>query len=333
MRGFNRPIGHEERLSLVEHLEELRSRIIIGLVGFGIVFAVCFWQSESLLDFVNRPLDRATVAEVDRASADPLQQNLYYDRRIADALEQTGPGLERLGAALARLSTDESLGRAERLALRGPAAELRRAGRQLRQAAASVPEVTERRPVTLGVAEPMMTTLTVAGYAALLITLPLLLYQLYAYVLPALRPGERQVAVPLLLTVPALFLAGVAFAYVVVLPVAVEFLQGFNAESFDVLIQARAYYQFSIVMMAGVGLLFQIPVAILTLTRLGIVTSEQLRRNRPYYIFGASIAAAIGSVSPDPFTMIFLLVPLVLMFEIGVRLAAWMERRSERGEP
>ena len=172
------------------------------------------------------------------------------------------------------------------------------------------------------------TTITVAGYAAILITLPLILFQAYAFILPAFSPQEKSVAMPLLLTVPALFLLGVTFTYFVVLPGAVAFLQNFNAENFDILIQARPYYQFSVVMMAGIGLLFQIPIAVMAVTRLGIISPAQLKQNRAYYVLGVAVVAAIGNGSPDPFTMIFVMIPLIVLFEISVQLASWLERRD-----
>ena len=102
--------------------------------------------------------------------------------------------------------------------------------------------------------------------------------------LPAFSPTERQVAVPLMVMVPFLFYAGVVFAYFLVLPAAVNFLQNFNDDSFDVLLQARDYYRFSILVLAVMGLLFQLPILILAITRMGILTPAQLRKHRRYAI-------------------------------------------------
>lgn len=322
------PIGYQDELTLVEHLEELRRRIIWCVVGFLIAFSVCIWQTDAIMDVINKPLVESQRSDPDRPSPDPLQQNAYFDRQLADAIEATAPGLSELATALSRIAEGESLSPAERRTLLGPAEDLARAAEELAAAAAAVPASAERRPVTLGVAEPFMTTLSVASYAAILIVLPLLLYHLYAFIIPAFTPRERQVAMPLLLTVPFLFLVGVAFAYFVVLPGAVGFLQNFNAENFDILVQARPYFQFSVFMMAGIGLLFQIPIVVLAVTRLGIITTTQMRENRPYYILGVAIVASIGNGSPDPFTMILVMIPLVLLFEISLRLAIWLERRG-----
>ena len=136
--------------------------------------------------------------------------------------------------------------------------------------AAATPELSAKRPVTLGVGEPFTATFKVAAYAALLLAMPLLLYQAYAFVLPAFSPREREVAVPLLLGVPFLFAAGVVFAYFLVLPPAINFLQNFNDDSFDILLQARDFYSFEIMVLIAMGALFQIPVGILAATRLGV---------------------------------------------------------------
>ena len=168
---------------------------------------------------------------------------------------------------------------------RAGAARPGRSARGRRDGAAEAsPRGSPRRPVTLGVGEPLTATLIVAGYAALLLTLPLLLYQLYAFVLPAFSPTERQVAVPLMVLVPFLFYAGVVFAYYLVLPAAVDFLQNFNDDSFDILLQARDYYRFAILVLAVMGLLFQLPMLILAVTRMGILTPAQLRKHRRYAI-------------------------------------------------
>ena len=145
---------------------------------------------------------------------------------------------------------------------------------------ASTPQGSKKLPVTLGVGEPLTATLVAAGYTALLLVLPLILWQAYAFILPAFSPTERQVAFPLMVMVPFLFYAGVVFAYFLVLPAAVDFLQNFNDDNYDVLLQARDYNKFAVMVMGVMGLLFQLPVVILAVTRMGIVTPQQLRKQR-----------------------------------------------------
>jgi sec-independent protein translocase protein TatC len=154
----------------------------------------------------------------------------------------------------------------------------------------------------------------------------MLLYQAYAFVLPAFSPKERRVALPLMLMVPVLFVCGVLFGYFVVLDRAVSFLQNFNAESFNNLLQANAYFKFAVLFIAGIGMLFQIPVGVLAVTRLGIFTPKQLAKNRGYVILAISILAAVATPTPDPVTMTLAMAPLIILFELSILLARWIDR-------
>lgn len=242
------PVGHEDRLSLVEHLDELRTRILVSLAAVGVAFALCFWPGRELLfEVANAPL---------------------------------------------------------------PAA---------------------RRPITFGVTEPFFTTVTLSAYAALILALPVVLYQAYAFVMPAFRPGERRAVLPLLLAVPVLFAAGVAFAYFVAAPRAIGFLLGFNESQFNVQVRARDYYGFLVVLHLGLGLLFQVPVGVLAVSRLGLVTPDQLRRNRRYALLVAAVVAMIASPGGDPVTMLIFMAPLVLLFELSILLARAFGRPSYVG--
>ena len=231
-----RPVDFEDRLTLVEHLDELRSRIIVSLVVFGVALALCLWQNHLLLEIANEPL----------------------------------PG--------------------------------------------------DRTPITFGVAEPFTTTLTISAYAAILLSLPVILYQAYAFVLPALSPRERKVIFPFLLLAPVLFVAGVVFAYFVVVPAATQFLLNFNESEFDIEVRARDYYSFFALAEISVGLLFQIPIGILAVTRLGIFTPAQIAANRRYAIL---VIAVVAMLLPgtDPVTMLISMVPLILLFEGSLLLA------------
>ena len=232
-----RPVSHEDRLTLVEHLDELRTRIVVCLVAFGVALGLCFWQNHLLLEIASGPLP---------SSHDKL--------------------------------------------------------------------------ITFGVAEPFTITLTVAVYGALILSLPVLIYQLYAYVLPAFSQSERRVVTPILVLAPLLFLAGVAFAYFVVMPPAVKFLLDFNNSQFNVQVRARDYYSFfSTTMLAG-GVVFELPLAIVAVTRLGIVSVEQLSANRRYaYLLIAIVAAALPGV--DPISMLIEMVPLLVLFELSILIA------------
>ena len=179
---------------------------------------------------------------------------------------------------------------------------------------------SDQPPLTLSPTEPFFTTMTVAAYGAMVISLPFLLYQAYAFILPALSPREKKVVFPFLMAVPFLFLAGVAFAYFIVMPAAVEFLLNFNESEFNIQVRAKEYYGFLGLTMIAMGLLFQIPIGVLSLTRLEIVTPDQLAKNRKYVIFGISIVAA-ALPGGDPVSMFLIMVPLIFLYEGSIILA------------
>ena len=135
---------------------------------------------------------------------------------------------------------------------------------------------------------------------------------------------------PILIFAPVLFLAGVAFSYFVVMPAAVKFLLNFNDNQFNVQVRARDYYSFfSTTMLAG-GVIFQLPLAILAVVRLGIVSVEQLSKNRRYaYLVIAIVAAALPGV--DPVSMLLEMVPLLVLFELSILIARAFGRPGEAG--
>jgi sec-independent protein translocase protein TatC len=327
-----RPIGHQDRLSLVEHLDELRKRLIVCIVVFVAAFAVCYSQNNWLLHTINRPLERSQHLDGTGKSKDPLEQAASFEIKTAAALRQNAATFRDNATLLGLLARRGGLSAAERALLTRVSRENASAGRASAAAATAAPTKRTRLPVTLGVTEPFVTTFTIAGYAALLLAMPFLLYQAYAFVLPAFSPRERRVALPLMLMVPFLFVAGVAFGYFLALPRAIDFLQNFNDDSFDILIRAQDYYKFSVLLLALLGLLFQIPVGVLAITRMGLISARTLGRNRGYVILALSVVAAVATPTPDPVTMLVAMAPLVLLFELSVLLARIFERRRERAE-
>jgi sec-independent protein translocase protein TatC len=233
-----RPIKYEDRLSVVDHLDELRTRLIICAVAFVAAWAITAWQNDLVLEIVNKPLPD------------------------------------------------------------------------------DVPE-----PITLGPAEAFYTTLTNAAYAAFLIALPVILYQIYAFVLPAFSPTERRVATPLLLLIPVLFVGGVVFCYFVVLTPALEFLLNFNADEFNTQVRARDYYSFVTLLMLAMGIGFQIPVGVLAACKLGVTSADKLRRSRRYAIVAIVVLASLLPTL-DPLTLILESIPLYLLYELSILLAA-----------
>jgi sec-independent protein translocase protein TatC len=323
-----RPIGHEDRLSLVEHLDELRNRLIACLAIFMVAFAVCYWQNGWLLNTVNKPLESTqNLNGSGNRSGDPLEESAAYELKSGKAQQLAIPALAGQKRVNDLLAAKLKLSAAEQAVIAQQARQLDRALRANRDAFGATPRNTKRQPVTLGVTEPFVTTFTVSAYAAILLALPFILFQAYAFVLPAFSPREKKVALPLMLMVPFLFISGVAFGYFVALPRAIDFLQNFNDDNFDILIRAADYYKFSIVLMGLIGLMFQIPVGVLAVTRLGIISARQLAHNRGYVILGISVVAAVATPTPDPVTMLVAMAPLLVLFELSVILARIFERR------
>lgn len=232
-----KPVSHDDRLTLVEHLDELRTRIVVCVLAFCVGFGLCFWQDEQVFDVLNSPLPEGF------------------------------------------------------------------------------------KPITFGVTEPFLTTVTVAAYAGLALALPVILYQLYAFVLPAFSPNERRVALPILLMVPVLFAGGIAFGYFIVLDRAVDFLLNFNEAQFNIQVRARDYYSFVAFMLVAMGLMFQVPMGILAVTRIGLVTPRQLREWRRYAYFVIVVVAALLP-TVDPVSLALEIVPLVILFELSIVLAS-----------
>jgi len=308
-------IGHKDRLSVVDHLDELRGRLLVCLAVVGVAFGFCMWQNHALLSVINAPLAHETQKQV-RAGAGPLGSTYTVQqsaRTVATQLQVVVGALQRPGSGVSA-------------AVRQSLAQVtpRLGGAIARLSAAPQGD----KPVTLGIGEPFATTLAVSLMFALILSLPVVLYELYGFLLPAFSPEQRRVATPLMLAIPFLFVAGVLFGYFVVLPAAVRFFQNFNSGEFNVLVQASQYYHFAAVVLLAMGLVFQVPVAILAATRAGVVTTAQLRQNRRYAIVACGAVAAF--LPGDAITLLLETVPLYLLFELSVLLARVVDRRELR---
>lgn len=306
-----RTISHEDRLTLVDHLDELRTRLIVAAIALAVAFGICFWQNHALIGVINKPL------------LDQTQKSLKKGRGIQGAASVTQQAL--LGLLDAQASVNGTL------AASGASPTLKAAATSANARLAAIAQhlrrtPVENRPVTLGIGEPFTNTVTLSFYFALLFTLPIILFQLYGFLLPAFSPAERRIALPLMLAIPALFVVGVTFGYFIVLPASVRFFQNFNSDSFNILVQAQPYYRFAVLILIAMGAVFQVPVGIIAATRAGIVTPKQLRANRRYAVVVAAVVAAL--LPGDVVTMALETGPLILLFEISILLASMIERRA-----
>ena len=242
-----RRLQHGEEATLVEHLGELRSRILISVFALAPAFAVAFAFQERLVKWLSKPLP------------------------------------------------------------------------------------DDKELITLGVVEPFTTAVKVSFAAAVAVTLPVLLYQLWAFLAPALEESIQRTVAVFAALATLLFAGGVAFSYLIVLPRALEFLTHFNDDVFEVQIRASYYFSFVTLTLVATGLAFQMPIFILALVRLRILTAEKLRRNRRLGMLGM-LVFAILLPTVDPVSLALEVLPLLVLFELSIWLATYMERRWDIAE-
>jgi sec-independent protein translocase protein TatC len=240
-----RRLGHGEEATLVEHLGELRSRLIISLVALGLAFAIIFPFHEHLVEWLKGPLP------------------------------------------------------------------------------------DDKELVTLGVTEPFTTSIKLSFYAAIAVAMPVLLYQLWSFLAPAVDESTQRILSVFVALATALFAAGLAFGYTIVLPRALTFLTEYDDELYDVQIRASYYYGFVSLALLGMALVFELPIFILALVRLRVLTADRLRRNRRMGIFLVVLIAALLP-TVDPVSLAFEAIPMLILFELSIWLAVLMERRWER---
>ncbi|TML51733.1 MAG: twin-arginine translocase subunit TatC [Actinobacteria bacterium] len=248
MRGFPRRLRHGEEATLVEHLGELRTRLIVALGAIAAAFIVTYVFHGHLLHWLNRPLP---------------------------------PHL--------------------------------------------------RKPVTFSPIEPFTTSIWVSLWAAFLLALPIVFWQLWAFLAPAVEEHRQRSMAMLVGFATLLGLGGVAFGYYVILPPAIHFLTNYDSAHYDILIRARDYYRFVSFVLLGVALAFEVPVFVLALVRLRILTAKQLRRT---WRMGIFVMTVIGVLLPgvDPVSTILSVIPLVGLYLLSIALAAFFEPRW-RSEP
>jgi sec-independent protein translocase protein TatC len=249
MKRLPRRLHHGEEATLVEHLDELRTRIFVCLGALIVGCAIAFVFRHTLLDWLNGPLP---------------------------------PG-------------------------RG-------------------------KPVTLSPAEPFLTSLKISMFAGLGLALPVVLWQLWSFLAPAVEEHAERLVLTFVFLATVLLVAGVAFGYWVVLPKAIQFLTNFDQSQYQILLRARDYYGFVMTVLLAVGLVFELPIFILALVRLGVLSTQTLRKNRRLgYFIVAVLAVLLPGV--DPVTTTLEMIPLMALYEASIWLAVLVERRAPQPEP
>lgn len=186
--------------------------------------------------------------------------------------------------------------------------------------------------IAVEVAAPFFVPIKVTMFAAFIIALPFILYQAWAFIAPGLYAHEKKLVLPLVATSTVLFVTGMSFAYFVVFPVVFHFLTAFTPEGVDMTTDIQKYFDFVLTLFLAFGLAFETPVAVVILTRMGIVTVEKLKAARPYLVVGAFVVAAIFT-PPDVVSQLLLAIPLWLLYEVGLIVASLMGKPGEKKQP
>lgn len=299
----------ERELSFLEHLEELRTRLIYAVAALFVGFIAGWFLAGYPLDWMSQP--------VNRAYAKPsLPENVV--RFVVD--EEGGMRLWDRGE-LSRITNDSTLAfyLAEDVTATTPTA------------APVAVWGAEDRPVLqyLGPMDPFLVQIQAAFVLAVIFALPILIYQVWAFVAPGLMPGERRFAAPVIISGSLLFPVGAIFAYFL-LEVTLRFAAQFGMANSITNLNARTYLSFALTMMIAFGVLFELPLALVLATRVGIVTVDWLAERRKYILIVLLVAAAVITPGGDPLTLVLLTAPLYILFEIALVVSAALDRMVSR---
>jgi sec-independent protein translocase protein TatC len=279
------------RMSLGDHLDELRQRLIKGLLIILAVFLVAYGFGEQSKRLVNRPLEFAVTK---------LNRDLFEIRERQLAAD---PNLPR-DTYFRTLSNGQEV-------LIDPVL----VGWQLTD-----------------IGEDFLTKLKAWTFLALLGGGPFLLWQLWGFIAAGLYPNERRAVLTYFPASVVLFLVGVLFGYLLMVPYGIYFLNSGALQDSLPQFKASSYFSFLMTLCIGLGLVFQLPVIMTAITRVGLVEVQTLRNYRRHFILGAFVVAAVLT-PPDPYTQTMMAIPMCLLFEVGLWTSTLVKRRSEARQP
>ena len=185
--------------------------------------------------------------------------------------------------------------------------------------------------IAVDVAAPFFVPIKVTLFASFVVALPVVLYQVWAFIAPGLYTHEKRLVVPLIATSTILFLVGCLFAYLVVFPTVFHFVAAFTPEGVEMNTDIQKYFDFVLMLFLAFGLAFETPIVVIILARMGIVSIKKLKESRPYLIVGAFVVAAIFT-PPDVISQLLLAFPIWILFEIGLFIAGILEKKADQRE-
>ncbi len=339
---------HQEEggMSFLEHLDELRTRLIRSALFVLVAFALCWAFSDRIYDFLQVPV-RAAMTEANREARTPLPGSVTLlslvdlpdgtlvnftfptETRIDQALIPAGTTITvkvQLGAdGVPDLVTDKPWVINNRAVI----PEGYRVPREMIAPTAATMG-SDTRLVVGTVQGAFNLYIKVSFYAALFFAVPFLLVQVWGFVSPGLYPHEKKYAAPFIIMASAFFLLGCAFAYYIAFPRAANFLLGVAAEgNLRPLVTADDYFDLIITIMLGLGLVFEIPAVTLFLARMGLVTPRLLLKVWRFAIIGIFIVAAVLSPTTDIPNLLVFAAPMLLLYFLSVGIAWIFHRKRE----
>jgi len=185
--------------------------------------------------------------------------------------------------------------------------------------------------IATNVISPILVPLKITLMAAFMVALPVVLYQVWAFVAPGLYSHEKKMVLPLVVSSTILFIAGVAFCYFLVIPGMSKFIQAFAPASITAAPDIEQYFGFVLTLFLVFGIAFEVPIAVVVLARMGIVTIAQLRQWRGYFIVGSFVVAAVVT-PPDVISQLALAIPMCILYEVGIIAAQFLIKNTKAPE-
>lgn len=256
----------DQKMSLMQHLSELRKRIVVCLVALIIAFILTFSFSENIFKLLMFPLNYTPQLSI--------KEGLFFvpDQKLQNT-----------------------------------------------------------KLVFLGPAEAFWMNMKIALVSGFILTIPLIFYQLWKFISPGLYSHEKKYVLPFVLTATGLFLMGVTFCYLIVLPFAMSFLLTYKVGDFLMpMLSVGLYIDFLLKFLLAFGFVFELPVLIVIATRMGIITPQTLRKYRRLAIILAFVTAAIITPTPDAFNQTLMAIPMIILYEVGIWVSIILNKKKEQ---
>jgi len=333
------------QMSFLDHLDELRQRLIRSVISIVLAFGICFTFSEPIYKFLSVPVikqlqkERRTLQasygsiNVDEVAEGELIEYTFTRETAVNGVKiplgTTIPVRKVIieGRPLLVLAERWSVAKTI-LPVNTPIEQIQREGESK-----IFFDDESNQLVLRGVTSPFMVYVRVALYAGIALAVPFLFFQLWAFVSPGLYQHEKKYIVPVILMSTFFFVAGASFAYLVAFPAVCDYMLGLAmAGGFRTLLDAEDYLDLIIMIMLGLGIVFQIPTISFVLGRIGLLTARMMVRAWRYAVIGIMIVAAVATPTPDAFNMLMFAAPMALLYLLSILIVWIFGKRRQTDE-